>query len=340
MKPLVSLCVPSFNRPAQLIELLKSVDCDAAKIEIIICEDCSPNRLEVRNRVNEFRKKSEYIIKYKENHKNYGFDGNLRNLVGFAAGEFIIFMGDDDLFVPGCLDIYLSFLEENRDYKYVLRSYLTVHKNGTIEFFRYLPKNTILSAGPETVAWLFKRSVNLCGFTISRSEALKFETDKLDGTLLYQVYLMSQVCIRHPSIYCDVAFTHAVQSFRNNKPMFGSSDAEKRKFTPGSVTESNSINFVKSYFEVTQYLDAQHGSSITPLVLRSLSKNSYPILSIQRKNGPAKFLKYAKTLEKEMNFGITLNFHVFKWALFFFGESLCDRLIMLIKKHVGYTPNL
>lgn len=340
MKPLISLCIPSFDRPAQLIELLRSVDCDPAKIEIIICEDCSPKRLEVRDRVNEFKEKSEYIIKYKENHKNFGFDGNLRNLVELATGLFIIFMGDDDLFVPGCLDKYLGFLEENRDYKYVLRSYLTVHKNGMTEFFRYLPKTTILPAGPDTVAWLFKRSVNLSGFTISRNEALKFATDKLDGTLLYQVYLMSQVCIRHPSIYCDVAFTHAVQSFRDNKPMFGSSDAEKRKFTPGFVTESNSINFVKSYFEVTEYLDAQHGSSITPLVLRSLSKNSYPILSIQRKNGFTKFLKYAKILDSELHFGITLNFHIFKWALLFLGESLCDRLIMLIKKHVGYTPNL
>jgi abequosyltransferase len=340
MPPLVSICIPSFNRPQQLNDLLNSLDCDCTKVEVIICEDSAPKRIEVRETVEEFCEKSKYKIEYNENDKNLGFDGNLRNLVQLATGEFIIFMGDDDLFVPGKLDIFLKFLEENDNFKYILRSYLTIHKNGMTELFQYLPEVKMLPAGPETVAWLFKRSVNLSGFTISRSEALKFATDKLDGTLLYQVYLMSQVCIRHPSIYCDIAFSHAVQSFRDNKPMFGSSNAEKGKFTPGSVTESNSINFIKSYFEVTEYLDAQHGSSITPLVLRSLSKNSYPILSIQRKNGPVKFIKYAKILQTELNFGITANFHIFKWALFFGGEFLCDRIIISIKKRLGYTPNL
>ena len=338
--PLVSICIPSFNRPKQLQDLLNSLDCDQNKVEIIICEDKAPKRMEVRETVKDFQKNSKYTIEYRENDTNLGFDGNLRNLIQHATGKFIIFMGDDDLFVPGKLDMFIKFLEENNNFKYILRSYLTIHKNGTAEFFRYLPEVKILPAGPKTVAWLFKRSVNLSGFTISRSEALKFATDELDGTLLYQVYLMSQVCIRHQSIYCDIAFTHAVQSFRDDKPMFGSSNAEKAKFTPGSVTESNSINFIKSYFEVTDYLDAQHGSSITPLVLRSLSKNSYPILSIQRKLGPLKFLKYAKTLQTELNFGITANFHIFKWALFFGGELFCDRIIISIKKRFGYTPNL
>ena len=340
MPPLVSICIPSFNRPQQINSLLGSLDCDWTKVEIVICEDNAPKRLEVRQQVQEFCKRTKYKIRYEENKKNLGFDGNLRNLVQHASGKFILFMGDDDLFVPGKLDDFLTFLTDNSNFKYVLRSYLTIHQNGMTEFFRYLPEVKILPAGSDTVAWLFKRSVNLSGFTVSRIEALKFATDELDGTLLYQVYLMSQVCMRHPSIYCDIACTHAVQSFRDDKPMFGSSEAEKAKFTPGSVTEKNSINFIKSYFEVTEYLDVQNGSSITPSVLRSLSKNSYPILSIQRKKGRLKFLKYAKILQNELNFGITMNFHIFKWGLFFGGELVCDKIIMLIKRVIGHTPNL
>ena len=37
-------------------------------------------------------------------------------------------MGDDDLFVPGKLDMFIKFLEENNNFKYILRSYLTIHK--------------------------------------------------------------------------------------------------------------------------------------------------------------------------------------------------------------------
>jgi hypothetical protein len=220
-----------------------------------------------------------------------------------------------------------------------LRAYLTEHPDGRTEYFYYLPKTTLLPSGEATVAWLFKRSVTICGFTISRSEALKYSTSDLDGTLLYQVYLMAQVCLRQNSIYCDIPVVHAVQSFREDKPMFGNSEAEKSRFTPGSVSHDNSINFTKAYFEVTAYLDKQHGTNLTKLVRIDLSKYSYPFLSIQRKRGIHSFLHYAKRLETEAGFGCTVYYFVYKWALVLFGEKVCDQLIGRIKRVVGHTPN-
>jgi abequosyltransferase len=113
-------------------------------------------------------------------------------------------MGDDDLFVPGALPQFIEFLKHNRDKHYVLRAYLTAYLDGRIEYFRYLPKTTVLPHSEVMVAWLFKRSVTICGFTILRSEALKYATPNLDGTLLYHVYLMAQACLRHDSVYCDI----------------------------------------------------------------------------------------------------------------------------------------
>lgn len=337
--PVLSVCIPSYNRPKQLGRLLASVDCDPADIEIVICEDLAPKRLEVRAIATAFSDTSPYTTHYHENTNNRGFDGNLRRLVECAFGEYIMFMGDDDLFVPGALSRFIDFLKQNREMPYVLRSYLTEHPDGRTEYFRYLPKTTILPHDEATVAWLFKRSVTICGFTVSRAEALKYSTTDLDGTLLYQVYLMAQVCLRHDSIYCDIPVVHAVQTFREDKPMFGSSDAEKSRYTPGSVSHDNSINFTKAYFEVTTYLDKQHGTDLTKLVRIDLSKYSYPFLSIQRKRGIRPFLRYAKRLEIEAGFGCTAYYHIYKWALVLFGERVCDRFISRIKHAVGYTPN-
>jgi hypothetical protein len=203
-----------------------------------------------------------------------------------------------------------------------------------------LPSEAVLPPGEATVAWLFKRSVTICGFTISRDDALRFSTSEIDGTLLYQVYLMAQVCLEHESIYCDFPTVHAVQTFREDKPMFGSSEAEKSRYTPGTVSEDNSINFTKAYFEVTEYLDKQHGTNLTRLVRTDLSKYSYPFLSIQRKRGISSFLRYANRLETEAGFGCTAYFFMYKWALVLFGEEACDRLIVRIKNSFGYTPNL
>jgi abequosyltransferase len=336
--PFLSICIPSYNRPGELQNLLASIDCNPAEVEVVICEDLAPKRDEVRAMVSVFSSSS-YTICYHENTTNLGFDGNLRRLVEYAAGQFILFMGDDDLFVPDTLDSFIAFLKQHREKPYVLRSYLTEHPDGCTEYFRYLPKSQVLPAGETTVAWLFKRSVSLCGFTISREKAQQFATTDLDGTLLYQIYLMAQVCLQHESIYCDIPITHAVQTFRGDKPMFGNSEAEKSRFTPGTVSHDNSINFTKAYFEVTEYLDKQHSTNLTQKVRIDLSKYSYPFLSIQRKRGIASFLRYAKRLETEVGFGCTAYFYVYKWALVLFGERACDRLIGVIKRRLGYTPN-
>jgi abequosyltransferase len=337
--PFLSICIPSYNRPQQLGELLSSIDCNPADIEIVICENFAPKRLEVRAIANAFEQASVYITHYYENTINRGYDGNLRRLVECAGGDYIMFIGDDDLFVPGALAQFIDFLKQNRDNPYVLRTYLTQHPDGSTEYFRYLHKTTLLMHGEATVAWLFKRSVTICGFTVSRVEALKYSTTDLDGTLLYQVYLMAQVCLRNDSIYCDIPVAHAVQSFREDKPMFGAAEAEKSRFTPGSVSHDNSINFTKAYFEVTAYLDKQHGTNLTKLVRVDLSKYSYPFLSIQRKRGISSFLQYAKRLEAEAGFGCTAYYHIYKWALVLFGEQVCDKLIGRIKRIVGHTPN-
>jgi len=339
-QPFLSVCIPSYNRSGQLGELLRSIDAGPEDIEIVICEDLAPRRSEARAVVEEFKAASAYDVHYYENAVNRGFDGNLRQLVECAHGEYVMFMGDDDLFVQGALADFIAFLKNNRDKPYVLRSYLTRRPDGQTEYFRYLPQSSQIPHGEASVAWLFKRSVTICGFTISRAAALKNATSVLDGTLLYQVYLMAQVCLFHDSIYCDIPVAHAVQSFREDKPMFGSSEAEKSRFTPGSVSHDNSINFTKAYFEVTEYLDNQHGTHLTKLVRTDLSKYSYPFLSIQRKRGVLSFLRYARRLENEVGFGETYYFYVYKWSLVLLGEKMCDKIIGLIKKVLGYTPNI
>ncbi len=338
-KRLLSICIPSYNRPQQVINLLNSIDCASDRVEIIICEDNSPKRNMIRDAVNAFISKSIYHVRYFENETNFGFDGNLRRLIEHAQGHFVLFMGDDDLFVPNALDLYLQFLLKNLDKKYVLRSYLTVHPDGKTEQFRYLPRISTIPLGVVSVAWIFKRCVTICGFTISRDDALKFSTCELDGTLLYQVYLMAQVCLFNDSVYYDLPFVRAVQSFRKNEPNFGASESERNRYTPGSISQDNSVNFTQAYFEVTEYLDRQHGTQLTEMVRRNLSKYSYPFLSIQRKHGVVAFLKYAKRLELEAGFGCTFYFYIYKWALVVLGEAACDRIIIHIKNVVGHTPD-
>ena len=70
----------------------------------MICEDNSPNGVEVAEAVREFsREHPKLLIHYWSNKKNLGYDGNLRNLLNKADGEYCLFMGDDDALAPGAL---------------------------------------------------------------------------------------------------------------------------------------------------------------------------------------------------------------------------------------------
>jgi len=75
-------------------------------------------------------------------------------------------------------------------------------------------------------------------------------------------------------------------------------------------------------------------------VRESLSKYSYPFLSIQRKRGIGPFLHYARRLDKECGLGQTPYFHLYKWGLVILGEANCDRLIRVIKRALPQTPEL
>jgi glycosyltransferase involved in cell wall biosynthesis len=95
---LLSICIPSYNRPESLLRLLQSVDAQVEKIEIVIAEDHAPRRKEVSNQVNLFKESSVYQVVYHENEINLGYDANIRSLLSLAKGNFVLFMGDDDAF--------------------------------------------------------------------------------------------------------------------------------------------------------------------------------------------------------------------------------------------------
>lgn len=333
---LVSICIPSYNRAEELYRLLKSIDCTSEEIEIVICEDKSPKREEIKEAVQKYCNETAYDVNYVENSENCGYDKNLRECIKNARGKWIIYMGDDDMFVPGQLDTYIDFLKKHSEYGYVLRSYQAIHSNDDVEIFRYFDDIKYFEPGYEAYVTLFRKSVFISGFTFRREYALENMTDRFDGTLLYQLYILAEICMKYKSAYYDKPFTQFIDG---GIPFFGNSDAEKHLYTPGTITVDNSVAFMKNFFVITEYMDKKYGLDSTSFVKRDLSKYSYPILSIQRKKGRKVFKEYSSRL-KELGINCTAYYYIYYWALFLFGERFCDCCIRTIKKVLGKTPSL
>lgn len=335
---LISICIPSYNRPKELRRLLDSIDSNRKDlIQIVICEDKSPARQEIFKVVNSFKSKNVYDVKYIENEKNLGYDKNLKTLIQHADAEFVMFMGDDDMFITGALDKYIDFLIVNKDCGYILRSYRSVYKDGSTEYFRYFNGNKRFEASVNTYINLFDKSVFISGFCIKREYTIQFLNNNLDGSLLFQLYLLAEVCIRYPSAYCNIPITQSIEG--DSVPMFGSSESEKDLYTPGTITIENSVNFIKKYFEVISYIDKKNQINSLPIIKKNMSKYSYPTLSIQWKKGRKEYKRYVKEL-RNIGFDNSIFFEIYNYGLLILGKKNCDFLIRVIKRIIGRRPNL
>jgi len=332
---LISICIPAYNRPKELYRLLSSIDSDEQqKIEIIICEDKSPKREQISQIVNKYISESNYKIKYFENEFNLGYDKNLRELISKASGDFIVFMGDDDTFIPNALDKLIKFLESNNSLGYMLKSHQYIFKDGRIEKFRYFDGNQSFKAGENTYIELFRKSVFISGFTINRNYIQDLLVDDFDGTLLFQLYLLAEVSINYDCTYFDTPLT---QAFEEGIPFFGNSESEKGLYTPGTITIENSLNFLKGFFKITKFIDKKYNLQSTQKIKTDMSKYFYPSLAIQREKGLKEFFRYVKELNK-IGFNITIYYYIYIMALVLFSKKKCDSAIVFLKRILGKTP--
>ena len=332
-KPFLSICIPSYNRPGPLLRLLRTIDTKAEDVQIVICEDKAPKRLEVRAAVEEFKKETRYEVKYIENEVNKGYDWNIRDFITQADGEYNMYMGDDDGFIPGALDQMITFLREHRELGYVMRS----SKGWDGELMRYYPGTKFFEPGMQAYVELFRKSVFISGFTYKRELAKESMTDRFDGTLLYQLYILGEICINHPSAYFDVPITHAYPS--TGEFFFGSSEKEKGLYEPGKISVKGSMAFVGSYLKISRYFDEKYGFCSTRCVQMDMSKYSYPILAYLQQIGRSQMLKCAWEMIK-LGMGRSVYFYVYIIGLLVLGKKNCDRLIAGIKSKMGRTPAL
>ncbi|PZF72728.1 glycosyltransferase family 2 protein [Taibaiella soli] len=340
MPPFVSICIPSYNRPLELVRLLKTINTACAKdIEIVICENDSLQREQIVAQVESFMQASVLDVKLFLNEKNLGYDANLRRLVEKASGEFIIFMGDDDLFETENLPSFIQFLKNHPELGYVLKTHTLIHRDGTKELFKYFPEDKFFEKGVDAYQTLFRKSVLISGFCVKRAYAALLQTDQFDGTLLYQLYLLAEVTLHHPSAFCSIPLTCQDESLRA-VPLFGSSDTEKSLYKPGEITVANSLNFMDGFFKITAYIDAKYGLRSSGFMKRSFSKYAYPVISIQRNKGSKTFRNYCKQLEERIDINQSFYYYIYYYSLLFFGKSFCDKMIVRLKRVLGSTPNL
>ena len=109
---LISICIPTYNRPESLINCLNSLVLQTKKnFEVCISDNCSKKN--IFNLVKPYKKKLN--IKINKNKKNLGFALNLLKVSSMAKGEFIWFVGDDDLLIKNAIERLQRLIIKNKE---------------------------------------------------------------------------------------------------------------------------------------------------------------------------------------------------------------------------------
>lgn len=335
--PLISVCIPAYNRAALLPALLDSiVSQTGVHYEVVICEDASPERERIRQVAEQYSIAYPGRISYHENSANLGYDGNLRRMIELACGEYVLFMGNDDLLAEGALVAVADAVRTYPNVGVVLRSYdsFVDDPDRPVQTFRYFDSESFFPAGAQTIVTFFRRCVFISGMVLRRESAHRHFTKHFDGTLLYQQHLVGQILASENGVYLPQILSH---HRLGGTPDFGNSATEQGRFVPREQTPESSVHFMRGMLQIAADLERTLGLRLYKPILRDIGNYAYPILSIQAGNSRRIFLCYARDLAGLGLWRVPL-FHVYVVGLLLLGRRNCDALIAEIKKRLGRAP--
>lgn len=130
MNPFFSILIPSYNRPEYIHKLIDSIiNGRFENFEIIISDDCSPKKDEIKNIVNKYLS-DDNRIRFYEQVNNLGEVGSKNFLVSKAKGSYNIIIGDDDIFIDNALYKLHQSILNNPNHDLYAFGYETIDENG------------------------------------------------------------------------------------------------------------------------------------------------------------------------------------------------------------------
>lgn len=111
-KPLLSICIPTYNRAAYLRECLTSLQIDGSwdQIEVIVSDNASTDQ--TLSVLEDFR--DVLPLRWIVQPRNLGADRNFDAVVAEARGEYCWLLGDDDVVIKKSLDAIKHELQSSK----------------------------------------------------------------------------------------------------------------------------------------------------------------------------------------------------------------------------------
>ena len=158
--PVLSICVPTFNRARYLDCLLADLVAHIGELgysyELLIGDNASDD--DTADVVCKYQ--GQLAIRYVRRSENVGAVHNISQLFGAAKGRYVVYLADDDLLLLEVLARYITYLEANPDVGAVFAPWFLHDRVAGADFdqFYSLERETRIAAGDHGV--LFDLLVN------------------------------------------------------------------------------------------------------------------------------------------------------------------------------------
>lgn len=128
--PLVSVLIPTYNRPHYLVMGMLSVLRQTYKNwELVICDDSTNDQTEAAVRP---YTQTDPRIRYVRNQTRLGWPNNGHRCMELARGEFVNFLMDDDLFLDSKLAVMVNAFLDRPDATLVTSARYTIDGDGQV----------------------------------------------------------------------------------------------------------------------------------------------------------------------------------------------------------------
>lgn len=202
--PLVSICIPTYNRASMAGDAIRSALSQSYKnIEVLVVDNASTDA--IRDVVASF---SDPRLRLIVNPRNLGLFGNFNRCVELARGSYVHILHSDDSIEPGFTETCVRFMEENPSVAmtFTPAEFVTGQSRSLQQVF---PDTHIFRAPEGFCDILLKRNFIICPSVMVRKEVYDrvglFSLDYPYSSDYYQWLKIARVC--------DIAYVATTKVF-------------------------------------------------------------------------------------------------------------------------------
>jgi glycosyltransferase involved in cell wall biosynthesis len=300
---------------------LRSIDY-SDDIEVVISEDCSPRRMEIKEMVEKVDAELNLNILLNLNENNLGYDNNLGKLKEIASGKYILYMSDDDAFVPGALEELCGYLK----YHDIACGYTPFFVKGNL--YRKYREGFSVASGKEGKEKNIFDAILFSGLIFKRELVGGIDSGRFVNCNYFQVYLLLAVLTQYGGDYIDIPLVECISDGENafgNVPSSSASDNEMRdrkSIFAALALQKGLIKAIKMY-------DEDYNNHILDLYAKDYSKTSFSHMCKAKKEG--RLDEYYIKMH-EIGIKIGCEAAIYYYMIKFLGAELSSGIMQLPRK--------